>query len=207
MKALERLIKVLEALKKPASTLPAKATTSAPEKEPDASTPIIIDARVSSYKGDPYRLRAVCKPQSGNIRIRKQAPYLAEGESLEPQTVIVTDSPSHFDHWQLVFHEDQHLAEAVKAFFELNRGGKVSHVSSFTQFSPQTILELRKIDKGGSVWEFNSELTTNAHVAYLLAVWAARRITLTTSITYQIDDDAGADFDDPMMPFSTSDDD
>ena len=204
MTALERLIKVLDALK-PTNKPPANTAARSTEKEPDASTPIIIDARVSGYKGDPYRLRAVCKPQSGNIRIRKQAPYLAEGESLEPQTVIVTDSPSHFDHWQLVFHEDQHLAEAVKAFFELNRGGKVSHVSSFTQFSPQTILELRKIDKGGSVWEFNSSDTTNAHVAYLLAVWAAKRITLTTSITYQVDDETEADLDDPMMPFSTSD--
>lgn len=204
MTALERLIKVLDALK-PTNKPPANTAARSTEKEPDASTPIIIDARVSGYKGDPYRLRAVCKPQSGNIKIRKQAPYLAEGEAIDSKTVIVTDSPSHFDHWQLVFHEDQHLAEAVKAFFEMNRGGKVSHESSFNKFSPQTILELRKIDKGGSVWEFNSEATYNAHVAYLLAVWAAKRITLTTSITYQVDDETEADLDDPMMPFSTSD--
>jgi hypothetical protein len=207
MISLQRLIQLLTDLNRRNSAHTAGDSSQAESKEPDASTPIIIDARVSGYKGEPVRLRAVCNPKSGRVKIRKEAAYLAEGEPLEPQTVIVTDSPSHFDHWQLAFHEDQHLADAVKSFFELQRAKKVSHETNLIKYFPQSILELRKIDKGGSVWEFNSELTTNAHVAYLLAVWAARRITLTTSITYQIDDDAGADFDDPMMPFSTSDDD
>ena len=167
------------------------------------STPIIIiDSRVSGFESSPMRVLSVCMPTSGRIIVQKVAPYhekIVKKENL----LLVTDSPSHFDSWQLAFHEKQHLEEAVATFFDRMRSGKVKINSAVEKFDPQSIMELRKVDKTGAVHEINSSEITNAHMAVLLAVWASAKASmgylLSNSDESELSED---DSDDPMMPYS-----
>ena len=67
---------------------------------------IKIDSRVSGYDGEPVRVLAVCMPNSGKVLVQKIAPYKEPIKS-SPDTVVVTDSPSHHANWQLAFYEQQ----------------------------------------------------------------------------------------------------
>lgn len=166
----------------------------------DRPSIVKIDARVSSYEGAPIRVVAVCFPASGRIKIQKIANY-AEPAKRENDTVLVTDSPTHFDSWQLAFYEKVHLDEAMKTYFEIARGGKLRMESDINKFDPAQVLQIKKMDKGGVVHEFDSSAVNNGHMAVLLAVWASAK----ASMGYLISSDPVAiadDDDDPMMPFT-----
>lgn len=163
---------------------------------------IKIDARVSGYTGEPVRVLAVCMPDTGKVLVQKIAPY-REPVERKDDTVLVTDSPSHFKNWQLAFYEQQDIAAATRVYFERKRGGFVKIESAVARYDPEGVLELRKVDKTGAVHEFNSSELDNGHMAVLLAIWASARATLGQILANQIDDDdIDFDEDDPMMPFS-----
>lgn len=168
---------------------------------------ITIDSRVSAYEGSPVRVMAACIPRDGLILIKKLAPY-GEPVKVDKNTVVVTDSPTHFRQWQLAFNERVDLAEAVQAYFEKERGGFLKIESGLMKYDPASVLELRKIDKTGAVHEFNSSEVSNGHVAILLAVWASMRAGMGFMVSSQIDDDDDDDkddesgYDDPTLPYS-----
>jgi len=166
---------------------------------------IKIDSRVSGYDGEPVRVLAVCIPDSGKVLVQKIAPYREPIKS-SPDTVLVTDSPSHHANWQLAFYEQQDIAAATRAYFERKRGGFVKIESAVAKFDPESVLELRKIDKTGAVHEFNSSELTNGHMAILLAIWACGRASFGNMLSEQMTDDGDVslddDDDDSMMPFS-----
>lgn len=161
---------------------------------------VTIDARVSGYGDKPTRVMAVCIPSTGRILIKKIAPY-AEPAERKNDTVLVTDSPSHFNSWQLVFKEKEHLEEAIKTYFDSLHGKRIKLESEINKYDPASILQTKKVDKGGIVKEFDSSQIENGHMAVLLAVWASAKASMGYVIANESDSVEDGD-DDPMMPFS-----
>lgn len=163
---------------------------------------IKIDSRVSGYRGQPVRVMGVCDTDKGTILIAKIEPYTTIVEKND-QTVVVTDTPDHIKNWQLAYDERRDMLEVIKSFFSLKNAGKLKVKDQM--LDPSGILEMRKIDERGSVWEFNSDQTNNGHVAALLIVWAGVKAIRGRAMADQFDNestDQDDDDDDPSMPFS-----
>ena len=160
---------------------------------------VTIDSRVSGYDGKPVRVKCAAMPADGMIIVQKLADF-DEPPGVDENTMLVTDSPDYFPRWQLAFYEDQHIKEVVKIFFQKLNNDLIKIESDLDKNDPKNILELRKIDKVGSQYEFDSSQVSNGHMAVLLAVWACARVSQGHLLTHQ--DDDISDEDDPMMPYS-----
>jgi hypothetical protein len=181
---------------------------------------ITIDARVSGYLDSAVRVLAVCMPETGMILLQKEGKYkdrikksrleFDDQDSYDQHlakianTVLVTDSPSHFDNWQLAFDEKQHMQDAIRTYFQKKRGGYLKIESTLAKYDPEQVLQVRKVDKSGAEYDFDGAALNNGHMAVLLAVWASARANMGHLLAGRIDDDSDADLDpdDPMMPFS-----
>jgi hypothetical protein len=180
---------------------------------------VTIDARVSGYLGEPVRLLAVCMPDTGAVLLQKEANYkerlkkdrldFADQDSYDQdlervnRTVLVTDSPSHFPNWQLCFDEKKDMQDAIRAYFQKKKGGFLKLETSLAKHDPEQVLQIRKVDKMGADYDFDSSALNNGHMAVLLAVWASVRANMGHLLALQVGDDStDADQDDPMTPFS-----
>lgn len=159
-----------------------------------------IDSRVSGYDGKPVRVKCSAMPAEGMIMVQKLADF-DEPVGRDESTVMVTDSPDYFSRWQLAFHEEQHIKEVVRTYFQKLNNDLIKIESELEKFDPKNILELRKIDKIGSQYEFDSSQVSNGHMAVLLAVWACAKVSQGYMLTHQEEAEPGDD-DDPMMPYS-----
>lgn len=162
---------------------------------------IKLDSRVSGYRGPPARVLGLCDTEKGTIFVAKSEAFSAEGKT-DAQTVVVTDSPGHVKNWHLAYDERRDMLDVVKSFFALQRAGTIKIKDQM--LDPAGILEMRKIDERGSVWEFNSDATNNGHVATLLLAWAGTRAIRGQLLSDQAEvvSDEQLDEDDPSMPFS-----
>lgn len=164
-------------------------------------TIIKIDSRVSGYTGQPARVLGLCDTDKGTIFVVRLEAYTTEVKS-DPQTVVVTDSPDHIKNWQLSYDERRDMLDVVKSFFSIKNAGMLK--VNEQRLDPTGILEMRKIDERGSVWEFNSSQTNNGHVATLLLVWAGVKAIRGRLLSEQVEEATQDDseIDDPSMPFS-----
>lgn len=162
---------------------------------------IKIDSRVSSYRGQPTRVLGLCDTDKGTILVVKMEDYTTEVKP-DKSTVVVTDSPDHIKNWQLSYDERRDMLDVVKSFFSIKNAGMLK--VNEQRLDPTGILEMRKIDERGSVWEFNSSQTNNGHVATLLLVWAGVKAIRGRLLSEQVEEATQDDseFDDPSMPFS-----
>lgn len=165
---------------------------------------IKLDARVSGYKGEPVRIIGLCDINTGSVLVSKTAPYNST-EKPDENTVIVTDSPETIRNWQLAYDERQHMLEVIKTYGENKRSGRVKLDNALLRYSPDAVVQTRKIGEGGAVYEFDSQATENGHVAVMLMVWAASRAIRAESQSSLLDEDGSAtedDEDDGSLPFS-----
>ena len=165
---------------------------------------IRLDARVTGYRGDAVRLLGVCDSATGAVLVAKQGEFLTSGRAGE-DTVIVTDSPSTIRDWDLAYDERQHMPEVLRSFGEVKRAGRLRIQDGLMRWNPESVLQQRKIDERGTVWEFDSQATENGHVALMLIVWAASRAMQAGERGDLLGGDDGVPDDtddDGMMPFS-----
>lgn len=165
---------------------------------------IKIDSRVSGYKGPPVRILAVCDIVTGAVLVSKTGDYNTAVKPT-PDTVVVTDSPESIKDWQLAYDERQHMVEVVKAYFEMQRSGRIRLDTSLLRYNPDGVIQTRKIDERGANWEFDTSATENGHIAVMLAVWAAKKSIQGNDRADMMDDEdesMESEEEDDSLPFS-----
>lgn len=182
------------------------------------SKAIILDARVSSYAGEPTRLVATCDVATGRIYISAQKPFVpVKSEKTTAQrlkekitrskTLIITDSADNLDKWDLLYRESEHLTEIVRCYHEKKRNNLLAMDEKVQgRFNPESVLQQRRLDaKSGSIWELSTE-TQNGHICILLACWASLRGANSFMFAHQLHQDdsklgfeaESSEFDEPF---------
>ena len=177
---------------------------------------IITDVRISSYRESPVRLIGSFDVNNGQLSINQILPYgetdlskktkkeLEQIKILQRHSIVVVDSMAAFNKWDLHFNESEHLHFAVGAYYELQRQKKLilgKAISS--RYNLENVIQVRKLDVKGNVYEINPEETENAHIAILVSCWAALRARGVQAITSNENDAAtDEDRDDFLVPFS-----
>jgi hypothetical protein len=147
------------------------------------------------------RVLGLCDTDKGTIFVAKTEVYTTIVKPND-KTVVVTDSPDHIKNWQLAYDERRDMLDVVKSFHSLKNAGKLKVKDQM--LDPSGILEMRKIDERGSVWEFNSDQTNNGHVATLLLIWAGVKAIRGRLVADQFETvtEDSEDDDNSTMPFS-----
>lgn len=177
---------------------------------------IITDVRIGSYNGVKVRLVGKYDDLNRTFTIAKVLSYTSKAElegkteaqkkqilALQRHTINVVDSPLAFPKWDLHFIEKDHLEEAAAAYYEFLRGGCLKLGKDIERIDIANVLQIKKLEMAGSVYELNQEETENRHIALLVSCWAAKRALSTVAIT--TDQEAvitDADRDDFLVPFS-----
>lgn len=163
---------------------------------------LILDVRVMRYGDKPVRLLGIVNLETGKVLIEKEAPFNDPPKQQENR-VIVVDVPDHFQTWDLLFVESQHIQDAVTAYMEFKRSNRIVISSAINKYSPDDVLQVKKIDEKGTVNEFNSNEVDSGHMAILLAVWACRRAMFGGLLSSSVNNDGlPPDVDLTMLPFS-----
>lgn len=169
---------------------------------------LIIDARAASYSGDPVRIIAATNTKKGIILIKDMAKW-SEPTKFDANTVIVTDTPTVFNHWQLCFDEAKHMQTVMRAYQTVRSAGLIQLKNKVQRYDPTNVIQMRKIDERGRVEEFDSSSINNGHLAVLLAVWASRTMYGGNIITTpdapaaaQMNGQQADDDDDMLLPMS-----
>lgn len=177
---------------------------------------IITDIRIGSYSGPQVRMVGNYDDLNRTLSISKLLPFNSgssiEGKTkaeqekikaLQRHTVTVVDSAIAFPKWDLHFIEQEHLTAAAAAYFELRRGGCLKLGKEIKNIDIDNVLQIRKLEMSGNVYELNPEETENRHIALLVSCWAAFRALATVAISTTdevvITDDDRNDF---LVPFS-----
>lgn len=176
-----------------------------------------IDCRVSGYGEDPVRMIAVVDNQNDQVTIAKTLPYMPpkdpyHGKSAKEieqikailrNSVVVVDNASVFRKWDLYFQEESHLEEAVKAFYTLDRAKILTLSNEIRQaYNPDNVIEVRKTDLSGRVYEINSDESSNGAVAVMIICWAALKARGTARLLDDGKEPTQQDYDDFSVPFS-----
>lgn len=173
------------------------------DKKPANPNAVYIDARAATYDGEAVRLLAVTLSDSGKILISKAAEWqdqpVAKGD-----TIVVTDTPSIFNHWGLSFNEKEQMQVVMAAYKASLAAGLLVIDRSVQRYDPKLVIQTRKVDERGKALDFDSMGINNGHIAVLLAVWAARSAHGGYVMTRQPEAEQKDAEDDEfnMMPFS-----
>lgn len=173
------------------------------DKKPANPYAVYIDARAATYDGEAVRILAVTLTNSGKILISKEAEWrdqpVAKGD-----TIVVTDTPSVFNHWGLSFNEKEQMQAVMSSYKAILAAGLLVIDSSVQRYDPKQVIQTRKVDERGKALDFDSMGINNGHIAVLLAVWAARSAHGGYVMTRQPEADQKEAEDDEfdMMPFS-----
>lgn len=176
---------------------------------------IIIDCRIAMYKEDAIRLLVAVDPQNDTVIVSDALAYappkqpykgktpdqIKQIKKLEANTIIVVDNQDAFRNWDLVFDDKQHLDSAVRAYHMLKANNSLSLKDEVQRmYSPETVIQVRKMDLSGNQYELDSESVTNGHVAVLVSCWAAIKIRNTASLSIESEPQV-SDEDDFCTPF------
>lgn len=158
-----------------------------------------IDVRIASYTGEAIRIMAVTIAESGRLLISKKAVW-AEAIQPDVDTVVVTDTPQRFSHWNLHYQEHLHLKEAIRCYQNLVSSQLIKIDDAIRMYDPKDVLQASRMQETGQSLEFDTDVS-NGHIAVLLCAWVANQVYTGNVITDEspinpIDDD------DSMMPFS-----
>ncbi|HGW3984110.1 hypothetical protein ACRS5A_18345 [Acinetobacter baumannii] len=178
---------------------------------------IITDVRIGSYEGDKVRVTGSYDAINGILAISKVLPYdskvtyegktpeqIEKIKTLQRYTMIVVDSANSFPKWDLHFQEKLDLPEAARAYYELVRSDRLKLGKEVAnKYNLASVIQLRKLEIGGSVYELNPEETENGHIAILASCWAAIRAMATSTITNTEEVELSSEHhDDFLVPFS-----
>lgn len=181
------------------------------------SSEMYIDCRTSSSNDDSVRVIAVVDNQNDTVAIASLLPYkppkdpykgkpalvIEAMKVIERNTIVVVDNPSAFKKWDMCFYEIDHLEEAVKAYYSLKRTQRLQISDEIKQqCDPENIIEIRKTDLRGNVYELNSSEVTNAHFAVLAVCWSAIKVRNTAMINQVEEEPTQRDIDTFNVPFS-----
>lgn len=148
---------------------------------------IYIDARISNYTGDPRRCIGTLFIEDDSFSVDEFINYIPaksphkglsqeqilELDEMRRNTIIVVDNVVQFKQWDLVFSEVDHLNDAVNAYRNMKSMHAIELDTSIAAVDPMNIVEVRKIDKKGTVYELDSDQVTNDQMCLLVACWAA----------------------------------
>lgn len=176
---------------------------------------IFIDCRVGMYAENAVRVLATVDVQNDTVTISQIMPYYPPADPFKDKTpqqveiikminknsVVVVDNPDAFNNWDLRFIEEQHLGEAVQAYYLLENTKSLVLDKALINFNPRNILETRKMDMKGNVYELNSDEINNTYMVVLIVCWAAVKARNTHSITVN-ESPTQEDTDEFFVPFS-----
>lgn len=163
---------------------------------------LILDVRVMRYGDQPVRLLSLFHTSLGKVVVQKEAPF-TDPPIAKPNLVTVVDVPDHFQSWDLLFVESQHIQDAITAYMEFKRSNRILIESAVNKYTPDDVLQVKKVDEKGTVNEFNSNELDSGHMAVLLTVWACRRAMLGVLLSSSVNRDSlPPDVDHTMLPFS-----
>lgn len=177
---------------------------------------IILDCRVAMYKGDAMRVLAMLDVQNDKVVISNTLPYAPPKQPFKDKSpaqveqikllmrnsIVIVDNADSFRDWDMCFKEREHLDEAVRAYYSLNASHALELKDEVLRnYSPENVIQIRKMDLNGNTYELDSESITNGHVAVLLACWAAVKARNTASLETE-SEITQEDEDDFFTPFS-----
>lgn len=177
---------------------------------------MFIDCRVSGSTGDAVRIIAVVDNQNDQVTIAKILPYtpspdpykdktpeqIKQIKEIERNSIIVVDNGSAFKKWDICFNQVEHLDEAVKSYYALSRNKSLILGTPVQVFDPSMVIEIRKMDMRGNVYELNSDEVNNGHIAILVACWASIRMRGSVSVVEADSEPTQRDIDTFSVPFS-----
>ena len=181
------------------------------------SQQMYIDCRVAGSNGDAVRVVAVVDKQNDTLSIAKLLPYappkdpyqgktpeqIAQIKQIQAYTVIVVDSPTAFKKWDTCFSQLEHLDQAVKDYYSMTRLGRLTlHPDLEAMCNPESVIEVRKTEMKGNVYELDSGQVTNNHFAVLIACWTAIKMLAQSSILELEEEPTQHDIDTFSVPFS-----
>ena len=178
---------------------------------------IVIDARAAMYKEDAVRLLAIVDTQNDTVTISNILPYMPPKDpfkgktpaqiekikELQKQSIVVVDVSDAFNDWDMHFIESRDLVDAAGAYRSLvARNCLILKNEVAQRYSPNNVIQVRKMDMKGNQFEIDSENITNGHVAVLMACWSATKALQTASIHSENETVTQDDQDDFLVPFS-----
>lgn len=178
---------------------------------------IVIDSRAAMYRDDAMRVLAIVDTQNDTVTISNTLPYMPPKDpfkgktpaqiekikELQRQSIVVVDVSDAFNDWDMHFKEFEHLDDAVRAYRSLvARHCLILKNEVAQRYSPENVIQVRKMDMNGNQFELDSESITNGHVAVLMACWSATKALQTASIHSENETVTQDDQDDFLVPFS-----
>lgn len=177
---------------------------------------MFIDCRISGGMGDAVRIIVVVDNQNDNVVISQILPYMpspnpyrgktagqiAMMKEVERNSIIVVDNSSAFKKWDICFNQVEHLDEAVKSYYALSRNKSLILGEAVSIYDPSMVIEIRKMDMRGNVYELNSDEVNNGHIAVLVACWSAVKMRGSVSVVESDDEPTQHDIDTFSVPFS-----
>lgn len=177
---------------------------------------MFIDCRVSGSNGDPCRIIAVVDTQNDQLVIAKVLNYIpspdpykgktalqiAQIKDVEKNSIVVVDNSNAFKKWDMHFDQVLHLDEAVRNYYSLSRNKSLILGKEVQIYDPSTIIEIRKMDMRGNVYELNSDEVNNGHIAILVACWSAVKMRNSISVVEADSQPTQHDIDTFSVPFS-----
>jgi hypothetical protein len=160
---------------------------------------------------------AVVDNQNDQVTIAKILPYMPPKDPYHGKTpkeveqikqimrnsVVVVDNAAVFRKWDMHFQEVDHLDEAVKAYYTLDRAKILTLSNEIKQaYNPDNIIEVRKTDLKGRVYEINPDEVSNGAVAVMIVCWAALKARGTAKMLDEGNEPTQQDYDDFSVPFS-----
>lgn len=175
-----------------------------------------IDCRISGSMGDAVRMMVVVDNQNDTVTMSKVLSYtpspepyknktagqIAMMKEIERNSIIVVDNNNAFKKWDLHFNQELHLDEAVKSYYAMVRNKSLVLGEEVKVFDPLTIIEVRKMDMRGNVYELNSDEVSNGHIAVLVACWASVRMRGIANAVEADSEPTQHDIDTFNVPFS-----
>ena len=178
---------------------------------------VYIDCRIGTFGEDALRMIALYDSQNDQLVISRKLPYqppknpykgktaeqIAQMKEIALNTVVVVDNSLAFAKWDLNFSENEHLDEAVQAYYLLNRNKSLILGDEVKQqCNPEGVIAVRSMDLSGKKYELNSEELTNGNMGVLLVCWAAIRIRNSSVLIEEGEDPTQDDIDNFDVPFS-----
>lgn len=181
------------------------------------SQQMFIDCRVAGSNGDAVRIFATVDKQNDTLSIAKLLAYqppvdpykgktpeqIAQIKNIQANTIIVVDNATAFKKWDMCFSPLEHLDQAVQDYYSMKRLGRLRLAPEVEAMcNPETIIEVRKTDLRGNVYELDSSAVTNNHFAVLISCWVAIKMLAQSSIHEDEEEPTEHDIDTFSVPFS-----
>lgn len=176
-----------------------------------------VDCRASSSNEEPVRVIAVLDSQNDELIISQLLPYqppanpykgktkeqVAMMKEIKAHTVVAVDNMNAFREWDMCFDPVEHLDAAIRAYYSFQRLGRLKIDSTIAALcDPGQMIEVRKTDLKGNVYELNSGEVNNNHFAVLISCWCAEKMAATRRITEADVEPTQRDIDTFNVPFS-----